>query len=123
MPTYGHTYGDLWQFPALLKFRLPVPVVRPFVAAGPSVQLANGIVDSSYNIIEPSLITTVHLGPNAIAGWAAGGGFEFHAGPLIFAPEVRYTRWFSDNFDAYPGGGVNIGTHLNQVQVLLSIRI
>jgi hypothetical protein len=118
IPTYGHTTGALWQFPALLKFRLPSPVLKPFVDAGPSFQLASNIANSSYTIIQPTPVTT-HPSPTAAAGFAIGGGFEFHARPLIFAPEIRCTHWFGVNLDQGPG----TGTNANQIQILLSIRI
>ncbi len=120
IPTYSHTTGSLWQFPALIKVRIPTPVLKPFVDAGPSVELATNVVESSYNLGFPSQIATQHPGPNAVAGFTAGGGFEFHLYRLVLAPELRYTHWFDQNFNF---GNPNLGTHQNEVQVLLSIRL
>lgn len=86
-PTYFHTSGALWQFPALVRYRLPTPLLKSFIEAGPAVQLAANIAESSYNVLQPSLITTLHPGPNAVAGFAFGGGFEFRAHPFIFTPD------------------------------------
>jgi hypothetical protein len=87
------------------------------------VQLASGIANSFYNLIGPSLVTTLHPGPNAVPGMAAGGGVELHLGSLIVAPEVRYTHWFDANFSYFGGGNGHLGTHFNQVQALVSLRI
>jgi len=119
-PTYGHTFGNLWQFSPLLKFQIPTPVLKPFVDGGPSVQLASDITESSYNLIQTQPITQ-HPGPNAVPGISIGGGLAFRLGPLILAPEVRYTHWFDENFN--PFNTPQRGSHLNQVVVLLSIRI
>lgn len=120
-PTFGHTLGNLWQFPVLVKFRIPRLALKPFVDAGPSVQLASNITESSYNLDDPARITAQHPGPNAVAGLAAGGGFEFRLRPIILAPEVRYTRWLDENVD--PFNTPQRGSHVNQLEVLLSIRI
>jgi hypothetical protein len=120
-PTYYKTSGRIWQFPVLLKFRLPAQVLRPFVDAGPSVQVASNIRDVSYNLAFPGQLTRSNQSPNAVAGFVAGGGFDFHLFSLVVSPELRYTRWFSENFDFSETN--HVGTHLNQVQILLSIRI
>ncbi len=120
-PTYGHTFGNLWQFSTLLKFRIPTPVLNPFVDAGPSVQLASGITESSYNLIQPTLVSTQRPSPNAVPGFSAGGGLEFRLGRLVLAPEGRYTHWFNQNFN--PFNTPQRGSHLNQLEVLFSIRI
>jgi len=119
-PTYIHTHGSLWQFPVLLKLRIPAPVVKPFIEAGISVQLAAGVTESQYNLVQRTPVT-YHLEPNAVPGFVAGGGVEFHFRSLIFAPEIRYTRWFDQNFA--PLGEPPPGSNLNQLQILLSIRV
>jgi hypothetical protein len=120
-PTYYKTSGNLWQFPVLLKFRLPTHLLRPFVEAGPSVQVASNIGAISYSLAFPAQVIKSSQSPNAVAGFAAGGGFDFRLGSLVVSPVARYTRWFSENFDFSETN--HVGTHLNQVQVLLSIRI
>ncbi len=120
-PTYGHTFGNLWQFSTLLKFQIPTPVVKPFVDGGPSVQLASDTTESSYNLIQPTQLSTQHPSPNAVPGLAIGGGLSFREGPLFLDPEVRYTHWFDENFN--PFNTTQRGSNLNQVEVLLSIRI
>jgi hypothetical protein len=120
-PTYGHTFGNLWQFSTLLKIQIPTPVLKAFVEGGPSVQLASDTTESSYNLIEPTELSTQHPSPNAVPGLSTGGGLSFRLGPLILAPEVRYTHWLDENFN--PFNTPQRGSHLNQVEVLLSIRI
>jgi hypothetical protein len=119
IPSFSHTYGDLWQFSELLKFRLFVPVLKPFVEVGPSVQLASNVTNSSNFVQATPMI--LHADAQAVAGFSAGAPFEFALHPLIIAPEVRYTRWFDENFN--PFNTPERGSHLNQVEVLLSIRL
>ena len=68
-----------WEFPILGKFRLPFPIVKPYVEAGPSFRW----VGSNATYISNT-------------GVAFGGGVELKLGRLRLGPEIRYTRWASD---------------------------
>ncbi|HEV2200400.1 MAG TPA: hypothetical protein VGR73_11325 [Bryobacteraceae bacterium] len=76
-----HTSKDIttWEFPILGKYRLPLPVVKPYVEAGPSFRK-----------------TYSGLSWLSDKGATIGAGVEVKIRRLRFGPEVRYSRWGSD---------------------------
>jgi hypothetical protein len=68
-----------WEFPLLGKYRLPLPVVKPYVEAGPSFRK-----------------TFSGLSWVSDKGATIGAGVEVKIKRLRFGPEVRYSRWGSD---------------------------
>jgi hypothetical protein len=85
-----------WEFPLLLKYRLPLRL-RHF---GPSVPL-------SYS---PSV------------GFVAGGGLQFNLGHLRLAPQIRYTRWATAPVGGvYYSFGSTYSSNQNQLEVLVGI--
>lgn len=88
------TRANAWEFPLLVKYRLP----RGFFAAGGFVpRYASGKLDvTGYHMVTISTESTYHDVTYWSAhdhAWTAGGGWEFRAGPVRIAPEVRYLRW------------------------------
>jgi hypothetical protein len=70
-----------WEFPVLAKYRFSLPMVKPFVEAGPSFRSSgnlNGSLPSNH-------------------GFTAGVGVEAHPWKLRIAPQVRYLRWARDH--------------------------
>ena len=123
VPSYSHTSGSLWQFPALVELSLPLRRWHPFVETGPSFQVATGITRSTRQIVQ-TVPFADHPDPTrrAVAGIVAGGGFDFRLRHLTISPQVRYTYWIAENFDFTESSSSHAGSHLNQVQVLLSLR-
>ncbi|HSR07067.1 MAG TPA: hypothetical protein VLM42_07955, partial [Bryobacteraceae bacterium] len=66
-----------WEFPFLLKYKIPASKIRPFMELGPSFR-----VRKNPNSTEPSSY-----------GFAAGLGAEFRLGRFRLSPTIRYTRW------------------------------
>jgi hypothetical protein len=69
-----------WEFPILAKYRFSLPLVKPFVEAGPSFRSSgnlNGTLPSNH-------------------GFAAGLGAEARLWKLKIAPQFRYLRWAED---------------------------
>lgn len=122
-PSHSRTSGNLWQFPAVLKYRLSTHGLKPFVDAGPSVQIATNIMQSGEVIILQPTPFVSHPAPTskAVVGMVFGGGIDFRLGHFLISPQMRYTRWFRENFDFSESD--HVGSHLNQMQVLLSIRL
>lgn len=115
------TTGDLWQFPILLKCRIPAGEWDPFITAGPSFQVATRITRSSMSPSSPTPYVD-HPEPEhrAIAGFAAGAGVDLKRGRLRISPEVRYTRWSTQTILT----DINrVGTKLDQLQVLVGITL
>lgn len=96
----GSTRVTTWEFPVLAKFRLPVPIAKPYVDAGPSFRHVGQLGDY--------LSST---------GFAVGAGVELHAPLVRVSPEVRYTRWAGDSTPA--GTGTFASSNLNQVELLV----
>jgi hypothetical protein len=91
----GDTSFASWQFPAVAKYKLPLPLldkrVRPFLEVGPSFRIGGSVT---------------HF------GFTAGGGISAHLGVLKVAPAIRYTRWEAD-----PSGQLNA----NETNLLVGI--
>jgi hypothetical protein len=110
-----------WNFDALLKRRIGVAGVHPYVGAGASFRrLFTTRTNYVFPGPPPRSITeqmTVELNHKNIAGLVLSGGIELGGGALRLAPELRYTRWLMNNvYDNLP----NLSTQANQAEILVS---
>lgn len=71
------------EFPLLGKFRMPLPVAKPYVAAGINFQRLGDVAK----------FVTGNAVDSSRRGIAAGGGIEFKLPLIRVAPELRWTRW------------------------------
>jgi hypothetical protein len=94
--------GDAWEFPILAKYRLPLPVVKPYFTAGPSFRATSSALGK-------------HMSGTGVS---AGIGIETRMGPLLVAPEVRYTHWGADGTYASPN---HLTSFQNQVEFLIGL--
>ena len=95
--TTTQTTGNMWEFPLLVKYRIPTEVIRPYVDAGIAWNTLTGIKQTVTNVA--SSFTTSNppeLHRNVEEGFVVGVGVDFHL-LLHISPEVRYTRWGSKN--------------------------
>ena len=95
--------ANTWEFPVMLKWNLPSPLVRgrvrPFLEGGVAFRTSQD--DSA---VLPSQF-----------GMTAGVGAAIHFGRLRVAPTIRYTRWDKETpFPTYP-------TKADQVEFLTSV--
>ena len=97
-----------WEFPLLLKYRFPAPVVRPFLDAGVAWDTLRGLKQS-----------IAELRRTGTSGFVAGGGVDIHAVFLHITPEVRYTRWGAQHFQDAVNGLLH--SNRNQAEFLLGI--
>ncbi len=82
-PDWGSVFAQhaiTWELPVLLKYRLQLPLVKPFIDAGPAFRY-------SYSLS--------HTNPSN-HGFAVGLGIEAHLWKLKIAPQFRYLRWARD---------------------------
>ncbi|MFL6416866.1 MAG: hypothetical protein ACJ74Y_14480 [Bryobacteraceae bacterium] len=93
---------DIWEFPVLAKYRVPIHALRPYVAGGPSFRATSGSAAS----------------PLSRSGLAAALGIEARVGPLRLAPEARYTHWGPDGTYASP---YHVASDRNQVEFLMGL--
>jgi hypothetical protein len=99
---YNTPSANTWEFPVLLKWNLPSPLiwgrVRPFLEGGPAFRTSQ---DNSGT--QPSQF-----------GVTAGVGAAIHFGKLRVAPTIRYTRWEND------AGFPNFPTKADEIEFLTS---
>lgn len=102
---------NAWEFPLLLKYRLPVPIVKPYAEAGwePRVGRACQI----YNCPVGSVAMT--------NGLVIGGGVQFGIGRLRVSPEIRYARWNKPAIVEVIADGPTFESSQNEVDLLVGI--
>jgi hypothetical protein len=113
--------ADSWEFPLMLKKKFGGPdavavAVKPFIDVGASYRrlgdIGNigGFITGSNNNDDEKAAT----------GFVLGGGLEIRALFIRISPEIRFTRWGTDNFRE---GLANIlTTNRNQAQFLVGIH-
>ena len=88
--TTSSTTAGNWEFPLLLKYRFPFPVVRPYVDGGVAWDALTGSKQTIQTASNPFAVKN-----NGATGFVLGAGIDIHAVFLHISPELRYTRWFS----------------------------
>ena len=121
-PTFTATRANSWEFPVLGKFEITPGPVRPFVDAGVSIRHITGIKQVRQVISGTTLGTVEVNNPPQFnretdVGFVFGGGVTFKLWRVRISPELRYTRWGSENFRD-PVGSL-LRTNRNQGDFLL----
>ncbi len=100
-----------WEFPILAKYHfLPLPIVKPYIDAGPSFRTVSG-----------------NEGNFSTAGFTLGAGVEVKLLRLRVEPEFRYIRWGADKTPGYgqsiPAGpsAAPVPSNQNQVEFLVGL--
>ena len=106
-----------WEFPLLIKRKLPIPLVRPFVVAGYAPRHTEET--GSFRSATSGFDTTPER--RWTHGLVVGGGIEAGIGRLRFTPQVRYTRWNKPATEVRGSQGSYIRSEQNQVQILVGI--
>jgi hypothetical protein len=123
----AETTGNAWQFPLLLKYRTSggMASASPYVAGGVAYQRLSGLAQFIETLTTgagaPVTRTTdrpEELRKRANAGFVLGGGIEVKALFLRISPEIRYTRWGSDNFLDRNTSGDLLRSNRNQFEFL-----
>jgi opacity protein-like surface antigen len=99
-----HVEAGDWELPLLVKYHLTRGVVRPYVGAGPALDVLS-ISDSFVQFpsalgvgiptISGEKSTSGVIQSKTAIGFAVAAGLDAHVGPLRFSPEIRYTNWTS----------------------------
>jgi opacity protein-like surface antigen len=122
--TNNRTTGNAWEFPLLLKYRLPSRIIRPYVDAGVAWDTLSGLKQTVTTTVLPSRVTTTsssnpaELKNNTTTGFVIGFGVDVHAIFIHLSPEIRYTRWGSQHFSDVNG---LLQSNQNQGEFLLGI--
>jgi hypothetical protein len=113
-----------WDLDALLKRRIGVAGIHPYVGAGAAFRrLFTTRTNYVFPGPPPRFLTeqmTAELNHKNIAGLVLSGGIELGGGALRVAPEFRYTRWLMNNIhDGFP----SLSTQANQAEILVSFTL
>jgi hypothetical protein len=108
-------HANSWEFPLLLKYRLPAPLVKPFLEGGYAPRVINGSIHSYANGL------TVGTDYPVSHGVVIGAGAQFGIGRLRLSPEVRYTLWNNSPVLVVFADGPTFKSAENQVDILLGI--
>jgi len=109
--------GGNWEFPLLLKYRFKFPVARPFVDAGAAWDTITGLKETVSQVsTSPS-----ELLKNTTAGVVLGAGVDIHVPFLHISPELRYTRWNSNQISIVQSTFNVLHSNLNQAEFLVGI--
>ena len=93
--------ADSWQFPLLLKYRIPLPVVKPYVEAGWAHRRIRGVIDNNdfVHLLQSSQPLDVQIDlPKQQSGtnWrdsdgiVSGSGTQFAFGRLLHSRGAVY---------------------------------
>lgn len=128
---FVHEHANLWEFPVLLKYRIPVSVAKPFLEVGYVRRITGGDIGRKVTGNLPNwpgmTYSTYYSNWYDSNGVVVGGGVQFALGHLRLAPTVRYTRWTGDTATGAFGGAHAIfsgqpwQSNQNQVDVLLGV--
>ena len=117
--------ANSWEFPILLKYKLPISAVKPFIEAGIAPRTIFGTISASGTTVpNPTTGQQVSLSFRENTEWSAsvgvvmGGGVRFGVGSpailtrnslhaLDFNPDYRVLpRWAGLSFDSGPSGRI-----------------
>ncbi|HTQ54558.1 MAG TPA: outer membrane beta-barrel protein [Bryobacteraceae bacterium] len=97
--------GGNWEFPLVLKYRFHFPVARPYVEAGVAWDTITGLKEA--------------VNHNTTTGVVIGAGVDIHAIVLHISPEVRFTRWNTQQVSTVQSTIDVLHTNLNQAEFLV----
>jgi hypothetical protein len=130
--TLTTTSGN-WEFPILLRKGFSYGPFHPFAVAGVSFDKIAGISQTVETLALPSHLTSSASGSAAqlkngfTAGATIGGGIDLKLLVVRISPEIRFTRWGSQQFNGiFPpgsasGSGGSLTSSQNQVEFLVGI--
>jgi len=139
--TRSRERADSWEFPILLKYKIPLPVIAPYVEAGYAHRIIRGSIDANEFVhlvqtFQPLDVQIDFPTQQSSTNWrdsqgvVSGLGVQFTFGHWLVSPEVRYTRWNNAAIQGAPafarpglaGIGPGFESARNQVDVQLGLR-
>ena len=118
-----NTTSSAWEFPLLLKYRLPGKIIHPYVDGGVAWDTLSGLTQAitrttGSGTSKSSTGNPTELVNSTSRGFVLGAGISIKALVIRISPEVRYTRWGARHF-LDPNGGLS--SNQNQAEFLLGI--
>ncbi len=118
------TIADSWEFPALVKYRLPGFRVHPYLSVGVAPRRAGGTINTIHYGYYAGDVTFSsvdwHAHDHAIV---LGGGTEARLGPLRLSPEIRYVRWKVPTNPSSWNVSYYLSVPQNEAQLMLGIGL
>lgn len=121
--------ANSWEFPMMLKYRLPAALTRTFlgvgyaprtvhgtdVSSGSYLSAANGTYTYYFNQKSKTSYSLTH-------GLVASGGVDLGAGHVRISPEVRYVHWTAPFLNEFgPDGSFQFISNQDEFFVLLGV--
>jgi opacity protein-like surface antigen len=98
-PTTTRTVANSWEFPVLGKYAIIGGPLRPFVDAGANFRHISGVDQVRTTLAAVNVdVNPLEFNKDNDIGFVFGGGLEVKLGFIRITPELRYTRWGSENF-------------------------
>ena len=111
------TTATSWEIPLLLKHYLSDETFRPYGDVGVSFRHVGGNTTFSNSVFRTTQ-DPLELVHSWSTGFVAGGGIDVVYGAIHISPEIRYTRWATENFNSSSGV---FNSNLNGLDVLIGV--
>ena len=109
------TASNAWEFPLLVKYRMPGLFVKPFLDGGVAFDHWSG----TNQVIAAATGTGSTSGTaGSNAGFVLGAGMELHLPLIRLSPEIRYTRWGAASVTDLGGA---LRSNQNQAEFLIGL--
>jgi hypothetical protein len=124
---FNQERANSWEFPILLKYKFPFPLIKPFVEAGYAPRVINGSLEVNAVSVNPQTgqqtFGQTHTSTNwdASQGLVVGGGVQLRLGRLLISPQVRYTHWNNQAILIIEPNGPTFGSSQTQVDLLVGL--
>jgi hypothetical protein len=126
--------ANSWEFPLIVKYRLPARLARPFAGVGYDPRTVHGSDVSSGSYLSgittnpPASIYTYYFNRRISTdyrvthGLVICGGVDLDAKHIRISPELRYVRWNTPFLDQVGGdGSYFIQSAQNELSILVGI--
>ena len=118
-------HASVWEFPLMLQYRLPIPVVRPFLALGPTFRRVDGRTDETgYRMATINTSTTYASTRKWSAGeavWSVGAGLDLGSKHIRITPQFRVALWRTPSRAGEDDVAYHFPWRQREVQALLGI--
>jgi hypothetical protein len=119
--------ANSWEFPILLKYRLPGLIVHPYAEAGYAPRTISGSGSFSSTVLNLLNGGSTHMQgslstPYEVShGVVIGAGIEAGLPKFRIAPEIRYTHWSNTPVNITGSQGYFVQSAQNQFDLLVGI--
>ena len=116
------TIANSWEFPLLVKYRLPVPRVHPYASLGFAPRRAGGTINTIHYGFYPGDVTFSSVDWHAHDhAFVLGGGVGVTHWRIRITTEIRYLRWEVPTTPSSSDAAYYLRVPQNEAQVLLGI--